>query len=841
MPSNGIELTIHAQTEEAAARIKEFFSGVGEHLNELSGASEFLSEWGQRIAAAFTIGAIVDFTKEAINLAEAMGKLQQQTGLSIETLNGLQRAAGELGVSFDQVHISIGLFSDRIYTAVRQGGFALKTFHDLGVTLLDARGAMLSTDAILNEVADKFHAMADGPQKAQAATELFGRSGRELIPILNQGAEGIDEMRIKWGEFTPDVVKATEFNRAFRELREQFEEVARTLAQELLPSLKVLVDLFREVAEHGTAVRAILAAIGQGCKEATLGVVVANAAISAFAQNVRDEFSTIGTILVNLWKDISTTISAFVDLAQGAAAAGIVISEALSGNVLKAGKDLKTLIQVAAQDIRSIGKAVADATEGTLSRAADLTDRQTERWKKAIEEVSSTVSKLWPAVPAGANAPGGAGTASPTSTGFVPQQSDQAKQLILEIDKLYAEATQGRIALLDREEAEVKRHVEEEIIDEKTKQEELLKLEKAYEIKRKEIRDQTAAEINSIALSRINHEKQLTASNSDLTDPQKRELTLRLLEQENVLLQRNVELYRQRSTDASLSPEARLEASRQLGDSTSKLQATQQDQRLLAELGTFSGELKRIMVTIQNEWDSWAKQLAASLKNVFDSSISTISKNLTDVIKGTKTWGDALKDIGNTILTTVINAIVEMGVRWIATQIAMAVFGKSIAAASTAALVPIAAAQSAILAEPAALSEIASYGGASAAAPTGIAAAIAATQAISAGSAGFLSAKAGGFTGLGDPNEVAGIMHRGEFVFSAPAVDRIGVANLESLHRGASVPSGTPRGNGGSGVNNHIAIGVINDRSDVPAWARSNVGEKHIVDLVRRNWHRISK
>ncbi len=42
----------------------------------------------------------------------------------------------------------------------------------------------------------------------------------------------------------------------------------------------------------------------------------------------------------------------------------------------------------------------------------------------------------------------------------------------------------------------------------------------------------------------------------------------------------------------------------------------------------------------------------------------------------------------------------------------------------------------------------------------------------------------GGYTGDGDPRSLAGSVHKREFVFSAPAVDRIGLDVLESMHRG---------------------------------------------------------
>ncbi|MFA7433931.1 MAG: hypothetical protein WCZ72_09475 [Gemmobacter sp.] len=43
----------------------------------------------------------------------------------------------------------------------------------------------------------------------------------------------------------------------------------------------------------------------------------------------------------------------------------------------------------------------------------------------------------------------------------------------------------------------------------------------------------------------------------------------------------------------------------------------------------------------------------------------------------------------------------------------------------------------------------------------------------------------GGFTGTGPKMEPAGVVHRGEYVFSAETVKRLGADNLEKLHQSA--------------------------------------------------------
>lgn len=146
---------------------------------------------------------------------------------------------------------------------------------------------------------------------------------------------------------------------------------------------------------------------------------------------------------------------------------------------------------------------------------------------------------------------------------------------------------------------------------------------------------------------------------------------------------------------------------------------------------SFSEQWTATLTSLQDQWGSFAQQTAAAFESVFNGAINSISNGITGLVMGTQSWGQALASIGTSILTSIVGAIVQMGVRWIATQILMATVGKGIMAASVAASTPIALAQSAVWATPATLATIASYGGAAAAAPGFIATAQGITMAQS--------------------------------------------------------------------------------------------------------------
>jgi len=250
---------------------------------------------------------------------------------------------------------------------------------------------------------------------------------------------------------------------------------------------------------------------------------------------------------------------------------------------------------------------------------------------------------------------------------------------------------------------------------------------------------------------------------------------------------------------------------------------------------SFSQNFQSTVVQLQNQFGTVAQQMATTFADVFNSAISSISNGITGLIMGTMSWGQALAMIGTTILTTIVQSIVQMGVRWVATQILMATVGKAIMAASLAATIPIAVASSAVWATPATLATIASYGSAAAAAPAFILGAQGAVLAQS-----LAAFREGGYTGNGNPNDVAGVVHRGEYVVPADAVDRIGLASLNAMASGGVSDAGAFTSAAAPGPIT-LNMGVFDNPARLADWARSNEGRTVLVDIMRQQSHEFSR
>jgi len=134
------------------------------------------------------------------------------------------------------------------------GKGASKAFNELGINVKNADGTMRSADDVMLDIATRFKGMEDGPNKVALAMKLFGKSGAELIPMLNQGGDAIDKMKVKMNQAFAE--KADEYNDKLITLGGKVGGLARGITVALLPALDALtsaltvgVDLFAKLPE----------------------------------------------------------------------------------------------------------------------------------------------------------------------------------------------------------------------------------------------------------------------------------------------------------------------------------------------------------------------------------------------------------------------------------------------------------------------------------------------------------------------------------------------------------------------------------------------------------------
>lgn len=145
------------------------------------------------VAAAGAAAAIGIGIKGALDHADALGKSAQKAGVAVESLSRLEYAAKLSDVSLESLTGGLQKLSKSMVD-VAGGKGPEAAFRALGIAVKDGLGNLRSGDAVFADLADRFSRMEDSALKTSLAVQIFGKSGAELIPLLNEGRDGLAAM-----------------------------------------------------------------------------------------------------------------------------------------------------------------------------------------------------------------------------------------------------------------------------------------------------------------------------------------------------------------------------------------------------------------------------------------------------------------------------------------------------------------------------------------------------------------------------------------------------------------------------------------------------------------------
>lgn len=290
---------------EAGGAFVRLFTDKSPMIRGLKAARKDFDDWAAGIAGAgarlATVGAAgAGFSTAALkSFADAGGALDdvsQRTGATVESLSRLQFAAQMGGTSLEAVEGATKKLQTKLADAVNGNKAATKSFDSLGLSAL--RLAQLPLDRQMAEIGDAITAIDDPVQRANAAMDIFGKSGTDLIPMFNglsDAVERAEKLGLTWT--TEEAENAAELGDRFDELTDVALRTVTVIGGALAPAFMELSEPLLDaavatkefVAENPdlvTTVAAVTAGIG-GAGVALIGVAgaltVVATAIEAFA------------------------------------------------------------------------------------------------------------------------------------------------------------------------------------------------------------------------------------------------------------------------------------------------------------------------------------------------------------------------------------------------------------------------------------------------------------------------------------------------------------------------------------------------------------------------------
>lgn len=220
------------------------------------------------IGVGLSVDMFASMIKGVVDAGDRLNDLRKISSLTVEELGGLGKAAKLNGSNLEDVAKAIGIMNGN----VAKGSDA---FARLSINTKTASGDFRQSRDILLDVADRFSTMRDGVQKAAIAQEIFGKSGRELIPLLNEGRAAIEgqmEAYAQSGSMTTKLAEQSDqFNDILTVLNGNVTATKNNFVSGLLPALIDIGNAFTQATGSAT----LFSSIGQGIGVVLKGIVIA--------------------------------------------------------------------------------------------------------------------------------------------------------------------------------------------------------------------------------------------------------------------------------------------------------------------------------------------------------------------------------------------------------------------------------------------------------------------------------------------------------------------------------------------------------------------------------------
>jgi hypothetical protein len=288
------------------------------------------------------LGPIIESFREVVKEFDEIKKASDRLGTTPEIISALGYAAQQSGSNLEDLESAAGKMQKAISEAAHNGGDLAEKFKILG---LDAGELLkLPLDEQLMAIADGLNELADPADRSALAMDIFGKSGRNLLPLMKNGAKGIRELmeeakkvgKVVSGEDAANAERVGDaINRAWTAVKTTFLAVGAALLPQVdrieqlssavVDGVKIARDFInenRELVLIVTAVAAGIVAAGAALVTIGTGLFIASIAASGFMAAI----GAVGAIISTIWAWLPT-IAIVAGIAAAIAALGYVLYE----------------------------------------------------------------------------------------------------------------------------------------------------------------------------------------------------------------------------------------------------------------------------------------------------------------------------------------------------------------------------------------------------------------------------------------------------------------------------------------------------------------------------------
>ena len=227
-------------TDAASGVFKTVASEAGRLQGSISAVSGVLSSLGVGLSA----GAFLAFVTNINNGVDALNDLKDATGASIENISALEDVARRTGSSFDTVSTALIKLNQGL-SAAKPGSDTERAIKAIGLSVAELK--TLDPAEAFRRIAVSLSGFEDDANKARLTQELFGKSLKEVAPLLKDLAE---QGQLNATVTTAQAEAAEKLNKQIFNLQKNAIDAGRAITGALVPALSDGVDRFLLAQKH---------------------------------------------------------------------------------------------------------------------------------------------------------------------------------------------------------------------------------------------------------------------------------------------------------------------------------------------------------------------------------------------------------------------------------------------------------------------------------------------------------------------------------------------------------------------------------------------------------------
>lgn len=315
--------SIFVDNEKANKSISETDQKAQGLGGKLAGMIGTAAKWGAGIAAAgaTAVTGMVALANKTAESADEIDKMAERTGIGRERLQELRYAAGQSDVEFSVLEKAVKKMSETSVLAADGSKKASEAFEMLGISLHNTDGSLKSTNQLFEESMNALADMEEGVQRNYIGNQLFGRGFTEMLPLLNAGSDGIQELSDRARDLglvmsEEAVVANVVFGDTLSDLKQSLGSVFMHISNQFLPILQIFIDfVLAHMPQIQAVFQTVFGVIEILAKSFIQGIQNIISWVTQWANDNQEKVTQIKELFLNFFEAVQGFITAFVEFA----------------------------------------------------------------------------------------------------------------------------------------------------------------------------------------------------------------------------------------------------------------------------------------------------------------------------------------------------------------------------------------------------------------------------------------------------------------------------------------------------------------------------------------------